>query len=955
MNAWDTFFGPNAGYAQELYERYQQDPASVDAATRAFFERSSPPPRQATPASEAAAPSAAVAAPVTAAAPATEREIRLVVGAAKLARMIRQYGHLVARLDPLGSPPPGNETLTLEAHGLTEADLARLPASIVWPTGDTHGARDALEAMGMLRALYSGALGYEFAHIQDEQERNWLHDAVESGAFSQPLAPHEQREILLRLTQVEMFERYLHSAFIGQKRFSIEGEDALVPMLDDIIHSAAEAGTREIMIGMAHRGRLNVLAHVLGKPYAKIFSEFHTAPDKDLVPSEGSAGINFGWTGDVKYHLGARKLVRESELAQVALTLAPNPSHLEFVNPVVEGFTRAAQERRDERGAPQQNEDKALCITIHGDAAFPGEGIVAETLNLSRLPGYQTGGTLHIITNNQIGFTTSADQDRSTLYASDLAKGFEIPIIHVNADDPEACLSATALAHAYRQRYHKDFLIDLVGYRRWGHNEGDEPSFTQPRLYASIAEHASVRALYAERLGAAGVVSPADVEAMQREAQERLKQAHDDLLAGLVPEEQAMLEPSPPLASVATAVPAETLRAYSEALLARPPEFAPNAKLERLLARRREAIEKPGGIDWGFAETLAFASILADGIPIRLTGQDTERGTFSQRHDVLHDANTGAAYFPLRALPQANAAFAIYNSPLSEAATLGFEYGYSVKAQSALVLWEAQFGDFANAGQTLIDQFIAAARAKWRQHPGLVLLLPHGYEGQGPEHSSGRLERYLQLAAEDNLRIVNCTTAAQYFHALRAQAGLLDAAPRPLIAMTPKSLLRHPRAGSSLSELADGAFRPVIEDARGDPADVRRLILCSGKVVVELEAAMEARSETRDWIALARVEQLYPYPEAELDAALRRYPHLTEVVWTQEEPRNMAAWPYIAPRLEAQLPQGVALRYAGRPERASTAEGLPQAHAAEQARIVNEALGGERLAGVETHEEEYVS
>ncbi|HEX5572607.1 MAG TPA: thiamine pyrophosphate-dependent enzyme, partial [Ktedonobacterales bacterium] len=425
MNAWDTFFGPNAGYAQELYERYQQDPASVDAATRAFFERSSPPPRRAAPASEAAAPSAAVAAPVTAAAPATEREIRLVVGAAKLARMIRQYGHLVARLDPLGSPPPGNETLTLEAHGLTEADLARLPASIVWPTGDTHGARDALEAMGMLRALYSGALGYEFAHIQDEQERNWLHDAVESGAFSQPLAPHEQREILLRLTQVEMFERYLHSAFIGQKRFSIEGEDALVPMLDDIIHSAAEAGTREIMIGMAHRGRLNVLAHVLGKPYAKIFSEFHTAPDKDLVPSEGSAGINFGWTGDVKYHLGARKLVRESELAQVALTLAPNPSHLEFVNPVVEGFTRAAQERRDERGAPQQNEDKALCITIHGDAAFPGEGIVAETLNLGQIPGYCVGGTIHIIANNQIGFTTDPKDSRSTLYASDLAKGFE--------------------------------------------------------------------------------------------------------------------------------------------------------------------------------------------------------------------------------------------------------------------------------------------------------------------------------------------------------------------------------------------------------------------------------------------------------------------------------------------------------------------------------------------------
>ncbi len=955
MNAWDTFLGPNAGYAQELYERYRQDPASVDAATRAFFEQSSPP-LPPVPAPEPAptvsmAPSAAWG--VTEGV--TEREMRIIVGAAKLARMIRQYGHLAARFDPLGSQPPGKEALTLTAHGLTESDLARLPASIVWPNDDPHGAKDALEAIEMLRALYSGALGYEFAHIQDEQERNWLHDTVESGAFRQPLTPDEQRHVLRRLTEVEMFEQFLHSTFMGQKRFSIEGMDALVPMLDDIIHSAAEAGTREVLIGMAHRGRLNVLAHVLGKPYAKIFSEFHTAADKEMVPSEGSAGINYGWTGDVKYHLGARKLVRESELAQVALTLAHNPSHLEFVNPVAEGFTRAAQDRRDERGAPQQNLDKALCITIHGDAAFPGEGVVAETLNLSRLSGYQTGGTIHIIANNQIGFTTSADQDRSTLYASDLAKGFEIPIIHVNADDPEACLSAVALAHAYRQRYHKDFLVDLVGYRRWGHNEGDEPAFTQPRLYARIAEHAPVRALYAERLATADVVSPSDAEEMRQEALKRLKQAHADLLAGLVPEEQVALEVSPTLASVVTAASADALRTYSEALLQRPPGFTPNTKLQRLLARRRETIDKPGGIDWGFAETLAFAAILADGVPIRLTGQDTERGTFSQRHDTLHDTTTGATYIPLQALPQARASFAIYNSPLSEAATLGFEYGYSVKAPDALVLWEAQFGDFANAGQVLIDQFIAAARAKWRQHPGLVLLLPHGYEGQGPEHSSGRLERYLQLAAEDNLRIVNCTTAAQYFHLLRAQAKLLTTAPRPLIVMTPKSLLRHPRAGSSLSDLTESAFRPVLVDERIAPDDVRRLILCSGKVVVELEAAMAGQPTQSDWIAVARVEQLYPYPQAEVEATLRRYPSLAEVVWVQEEPRNMAAWTYVAPWLAAHLPRDVALRYVGRPERASTAEGLPDAHAAEQARIISEALGGERPARVETREGEYVS
>ncbi|HEY7848489.1 MAG TPA: 2-oxoglutarate dehydrogenase E1 component, partial [Ktedonobacterales bacterium] len=713
-----------------------------------------------------------------------------------------------------------------------------------------------------------------------------------------------RRELLRRLTEVEAFEHFLNSTFIGQKRFSIEGTDMLVPMLDELIHDAAEVGTREVLIGMAHRGRLTVLAHVLGKPYAKIFSEFHTAPNKEMTPSEGSAGINYGWTGDVKYHLGARKTVRESDLAQVALTLAHNPSHLEFVNPVVEGFARAAQDRRDERGAPTQNVDKALAITIHGDAAFPGEGVVAETLNLSRLPGYQTGGTVHIIANNQIGFTTSAEQGRSTLYASDLAKGFEIPIIHVNADDPEACLSATALAHAYRQRFHKDFLVDLVGYRRWGHNEGDEPAFTQPLLYASIADHPTVRALYAETLAADGAVSPEDAEAMQRAAQERLKQAYEDLLAGHIPEEQAELEESPSLASVATAAPNDALLAYSEALLARPDGFTPNAKLERLLARRREAIAKPGGIDWGFAETLAFAAILADGTPIRLAGQDSERGTFSQRHDVLHDAQTGAAYIPLQAIPQARASFAIYNSPLSEASALGFEYGYSVHAPNTLVLWEAQFGDFANAGQVIIDQFIAAARAKWRQLPGLALLLPHGYEGQGPEHSSGRLERFLQLAAEDNLRVVNCTTAAQYFHALRAQAKLLGAAPRPLIVMTPKSLLRHPKAGSSLGDLTDASFQPVLIDDQGTTETVRRLILCSGKVAVDLETALAAQPESHDWIAVARVEQLYPYPDAAIDATLQRYPHLGEVVWLHEEPRNMAAWSYIAPRLAPQLPPG---------------------------------------------------
>ncbi|HEX8731374.1 MAG TPA: 2-oxoglutarate dehydrogenase E1 component, partial [Ktedonobacterales bacterium] len=700
MDAWNTFFGPNAGYAQELYERYLLDPNSVDEATRAFFASAPPPTAAAASATPAASAPPAPRVPLETV---TEAEIRHIVGTARMARMIRQYGHLVARLDPLGTPPPGNPGLTLAAQGLTEADLSRLPASIIWPSGDTHGARDAREAIERLRAIYSGALGYEFAHIQDEDERNWLYTAVESGAYHQPLAPDARRRLLARLIEVDAFERFLHTTFTGQKRFSIEGDDTLVPMLDELIHEAAEAGAREALIGMAHRGRLNVLAQVLGKPFSKIFSEFHTAPDKDLTPSEGSVGINYGWTGDVKYHLGARTMVRESELAQVALTLAHNPSHLEFVNPVVEGFTRAAQERRDAAGAPSQNVDKALCVTIHGDAAFPGEGVVAETLNLSRLAGYQIGGVIHIIANNQIGFTTSSEQGRSTLYASDLAKGFEIPVIHVNADDPEACLSAANLAHAYRERYHKDFLIDLVGYRRWGHNEGDEPAFTQPLLYTAINHHPRVSELYAATLEAEGVATAAEAEAMRREATERLKRAHEELLAGHVAEEQAALEESPALASVATAADADALRAHNAALLTRPDGFTPDTKLSRLLERRRAGIEKPGGIDWGFAEELAFAATLADGTPIRLSGQDSERGTFSQRHSVLHDARTGATYTPLQALPEARASFAVYNSPLSEAAVLGFEYGYSVHAPGALVIWEAQFGDFANAGQVLID------------------------------------------------------------------------------------------------------------------------------------------------------------------------------------------------------------------------------------------------------------
>lgn len=936
MTIGTLFHGPNAAYALDLYERFQHDPASVDAATRALFERlpSTMLTREISDA-ESVARGGTRAEPTANGLATASHDVAKVVGAARLARSIREFGHLAANIDPLGAPGPGDPMLDPATHGINDADLARLPATIVWPAAGP-AAGSCLAAIERLRAIYSGSLGFDLDHVQDFEERRWLHDTIEGGEFATPLDADERRELLARLSEVEEFERFLHSTFQGQKRFSIEGTDTVVPMLDELVARAAGAGAHEVLIGMAHRGRLNVLAHVLGKPYSRIFSEFHAAPNKDLVPSEGSTGINFGWTGDVKYHLGARKALRDGDLVQIILTLAHNPSHLEYVNPVVLGSTRAAQERRGQPGPPSRDIDRAICVTIHGDAAFPGEGVVAESLNLSRLPGYTTGGTIHIILNNQVGFTTEPGDARSTLYASDLAKGFEIPIVHVNADDPEACLVAVRMAHAYRERFHKDFLIDLVGYRRWGHNEGDEPAYTQPVLYAKIAEHPTVRAKYAEHLVHEGIVPAASADEPRTAARARLDRALQEL-SGLQPDSPATPRPAPSFGAAATGVPLDALIELNDALLERPAGFTPHPRLERQLERRREILRAGGMVDWGHAEALAFASILSGGTAIRLTGQDAERGTFSHRHAVLHDVRTGKLFSPLQALPQARASFAVFNSPLSEAAPLGFEYGYSVHVPSTLVVWEAQFGDFANAGQVIIDQFIAGARAKWQLEPSLVLLLPHGYEGQGPEHSSARLERFLQLAGEENLRVANCTTAAQYFHLLRQQVALLHDAPRPLVVMTPKSLLRHPFAASPALDFTSGSFQPVLDDPRlrdiDDQAAVRRLVLCSGKVAVDLLTSARAE-EARD-VAIARVELLYPFPDGPLRDLFARYSGAGEVVWLQEEPRNMGAYRYIAPQLERLLPPGATLRYVGRPARAATAEGAADLHASEQARLVN--------------------
>jgi 2-oxoglutarate dehydrogenase E1 component len=915
---FDRFFGANAGYVVELYERYLRDSGSVDPATRAWFESWSP--REVL----AEAEPTPIAAPLA---------IDVIVGASSLARAVRAFGHLGARLDPLGTLPPGDPSLELATYGLTDEDLRQLPAHVVG--GPVASAvPNAAVALVRLREVYCGTTGYEFRHVQSHAERVWLRDVVETGQFRPPHEPIDGARVLRQLTAVEAFESFMQRSFPGQKRFSIEGLDLLVPMLQEFIACAAEDGARSTWIGMAHRGRLSVLANILGKPYAEIFAEFgHGRPSESISPSEME---DRGWTGDVTYHLGARTAYQDGRAVAMLVTLAPNPSHLEYIDPVVEGMCRATDERRDVPGRPIQNEDQSVVVLIHGDAAFAGEGIVAETLNLSRLDAYRTGGTIHLIENNQIGFTTGPAAARSTLYASDLAKGFEMPIVHVNADDAEACIAAIRLAHAYRQQFHKDFLIDLVGYRRWGHNEADEPSFTQPLLYARIKNHPTARAIWAEKLAARREVSPAEASALFESHLESLRTAYASgstmpLTAPAPVEDEA--------ATPTTAVAAPRLIRLNDALHRLPPGFTLNSKLTRWLERRRVALGPKGQVDWAHAESLAFASLLAEGTAIRLTGQDTGRGTFSQRHLVLRDAETGESYVPLAALPDARASISVVDSPLAEAAPLGFEYGYSSQARDALVLWEAQFGDFANVAQVLIDQFIAAGQAKWGQSSGLVLLLPHGLEGQGPEHSSARMERFLQLAAQDNLRIANCTTAAQYFHLLRRQAALLRRRPRPLVVFTPKSLLRHPLAASTLDDLAHGTFAPVLDDpnARARAERITTLIACTGHISVDLLGSLlRDQSET---IGIVRLEQIYPFPSAELEEMLASYPKLREVRWVQEEPLNLGAWSFVAPRLIELLPEAVALTYIGRNERASPAVGAHHVYSAEQAALVGAAFG----------------
>ncbi|MBI5069359.1 MAG: 2-oxoglutarate dehydrogenase E1 component [Deltaproteobacteria bacterium] len=902
---------PNLDYVEELYQRYRADPASVEPGWRSYFSSWPEPAPAGTPANGHSAARAAV--PAAGGDPAFQQRVDLLVQA------YRERGHLQADLDPLDPGRATHEHIGLAGAGLSESDLDR-------PVATADGVTTLRDLQGRLRETYCRKLGVELAHLHDGELRRWLEARMERTRNRIGLLPEVQRFLLDRITRAETFEQFLGTRFLGAKRFSLEGAEGLVALLELVLDRAAGHGVRDVTIGMAHRGRLNVLAQVLAKPLARIFAEFR---DQAIIA---------GPAGDVKYHLGHETLRPTADGAGLRLLLAFNPSHLEWVNTVVQGKARARQDRRGDR-----DRGSGLPIVIHGDAAFAGQGIVAEQLNLSQLDGYQVGGTLHVVVNNQVGFTTSPHEARSTLYATDVARMLQIPVFHVNGEDVEAIAQAVLLSLDFRQRFRTDAVIDLWCYRRHGHNEGDEPGFTQPLMVKAIAGRRTLRRLEAERLAALGVVAPAEAEEMVAAARRDLERAYAESAALAATPEPPVLEGEKvryrggavsrlpePETGVALARLAEVGRSLSQV----PPAFHLHPKARRILDLRAEMAAGNRPLDWGMAEALALATLALEGRRVRLSGQDSRRGTFSHRHAVLFDQETGAPYAPLHHLAEGQAPVEVRDSPLSEAGVLGFEYGYSLEAPDGLTIWEAQFGDFVNAAQVVLDQFLASSEAKWGRLSGLVLLLPHGMEGQGPEHSSARLERFLDLAVDDNWFVANLTTPAQIFHALRRQ--VLAPWRKPLVVMSPKSLLRHPEAVSPLSALATGRFQKVLPDPAAEPAAVRRVVLSSGKLFYELSAARAARQVRH--AALLRLEQLYPFPAAELSAELARYPAATELCWAQEEPANMGARRH----LELHLPPLLGSRaasFVSRPASASPASGSATRHKLEQESLVAEALG----------------
>jgi 2-oxoglutarate dehydrogenase E1 component len=931
--AGTPLFGSNAPYVEELYERYLQDPQSVEPSWREFFAQlpagradSGRPERAHSPiiaaiAARTQSPAAPVGAPGAESSGASEKQAAV----SRLMQIYANRGHLIAKLDPLGlMQRPRPQVLSVEYTGLNDADMDT--EFVTGARNDWIGRRATLrEILARLERIYCGSIGAEFAHVSNSDERLWLQDEFQLGRMQQGISTPERRALLAELTAAEGLERYLHTKYVGQKRFSLEGGDVLIASLNDLIQQGGRAGVEEFVLGMAHRGRLNVLVNVLGKSPAQLFSEFEGKYDENHM--QGS--------GDVKYHKGFSADVR-TEGGNVHVVLAFNPSHLEIVNPVVEGSVRARQEQRNDAAG-----DKVVPVLMHGDAAFAGQGVIMETLQLSQARGYRTGGTVHIVINNQVGFTTSDPRDaRSTQYASDVAKMIEAPVFHVNADDPEAVLFVTRLALRYRQRFHKDVVIDLVCYRRLGHNEADEPAATQPVMYQAIRKHPTVRQLYAQQLLSSGVIKPEEAEQLVANYRAELDAGHlaRETSLGLIGNQYtvdwsrfAHADWARPFVS---GVDAAKLAALGERLRSLPADLSLHPRVAAIIANRARMFGGEVPLDWGAAETLAYAALLDQGFAVRISGQDSGRGTFFHRHAVLHDANSGNQYVPLQHLKEDQPRFTVIDSVLSEEAVLGFEYGYSTTSPETLVIWEAQFGDFVNGAQVVIDQFISSGEAKWGRLCGLAMFLPHGYEGQGPEHSSARLERFLQLCAENNMQVCVPSTPAQMFHLIRRQ--MVRPFRKPLVVMTPKSLLRHEQAVSSLAELAQGRFALLIDEVDElVPAQVQRVVFCSGKVYYDLLKARRTQN-LRD-VAVVRIEQLYPFPVEEYQAVLARYANATDLVWCQEEPQNQGAWYQIRHRLE-DLATSRPIYYAGRAAAAAPATGLTKLHDAEQRRLVETAL-----------------
>ena len=905
MNLSETL---SADYIDTQYRKYKSDPSSLSDDWRFFFKGFE---------------LAGAAGPADADPEQALRQAR--VGA--LIHRYRDLGHLLACMDPLSACPTSHPLLDLDAVGLEVSDLDR---SFAAPGLIDQASAPLKEIVGQLKQTYCRSIGVEYMHLQDPEERGWLQARMEPVRNRTDLSAAERTGLLKKLTAASLFEMFLNKKYVGVTRFSLEGGEALIPFLDVLRSRAVESGCREIIFGMAHRGRLNVLRNILEKPAEEIFSEFESCYDpQDLVGS-----------GDVKYHIGYLTEHPMEDGTPLSLCLVSNPSHLEAVDPVVEGIARARQDRLGADG-----DKTVLPVLLHGDAAFAGQGVVAETLNMSQLKGYRTGGTVHVIINNQIGYTTLPEDARSTRYSTDVAKMLMVPIFHVHGEDPEAVVHVARLAADYRYRFGKDVVIDLVCYRRYGHNEGDEPYFTQPTMYQRIRQRSSLHRVYGDGLVAEGVVSKTDVEEMERAVNGDLEAAYEEIHGAtcLFPEPRFFPEWETVSGSythdpVETAVDSKTLVHLAGRLAAVPDGFTVHPRLKGVLDKRLEAVTSGEGIDWAGAEALAFATLLAEGHGVRLSGQDVGRGTFSQRHSVLWDYETGQPHIPLNHLQPDQKPFEVFNSLLAEAGVLGFEYGYAVTQPRTLTLWEAQFGDFVNNAQCVIDLFIASGQAKWQQLCGLTLLLPHGWEGLGPEHSSARLERFLQLCANDNMQVANPSTPAQYFHLLRRQIK----APyrKPLILMTPKSLLRHPMAVSTLKEMTDGRFSPILDDANA-AASAKKVIFCSGKIYYQLitrRQQINARG-----IAIVRLEQLYPFDETAVRAVIGRYKKATSWTWVQEEPENMGAWQFIRPRLSALLKKPLA--YVGRNASASPATGFPKIYKMEQDGIVDRAVGPHNQAG----------